>query len=322
MNREDIIKLLGDDWDRLDGQIRSALGSDIPLLNSVNESIISNSGKQLRPMLTLLVARACGRSADDSIRFAAAAELLHNATLLHDDVADQSSIRRGKPTLASLLGPSPAVLVGDFWLSKAVSLVLASTRRTEATTLFAGTLSDLAEGEMLQLQKAENADTTEADYLRIVFCKTASLFRTACLSGALSADAPRELYEAAGRYGAATGIAFQIRDDIFDYLDEPAIGKPVGLDLRERKITLPLLGALQNAPEEARIRAMVRDIPEHPEHCAAIRSFVTERGGIGYASRRLADYVSEALAALELFPPSPYKDVLAELARYNAIRQS
>ena len=191
----------------------------------------------------------------------------------------------------------------------------------EAVKLYARTLSDLASGEMLQLQKTRTADTAEEDYLRIIYCKTASLFESACRVAALSVDASPELCEAAGQFGAATGMAFQIRDDIFDYWDEPGIGKPVGVDLKEKKITLPLLGALRNAPDEVAVRKMVLEIPGKPENCARLRSFVRENGGLEYAAGRLNDYINDALAALEKLPPSPEKEALAELARYNAIRR-
>ncbi len=321
MKREVIISMLGSDWDRYRALVKDTLLSDIDLLNSVNSSILANSGKQLRPMLALLTARACGSVTEDSLKYAAAAELLHNATLIHDDVADKSSLRRGRPTVSALMGPSTAVLVGDFWLSKAVGMIVGTAHQNQVIPLFAHTLSDLAEGEMLQLQKASSADTTEEDYLRIIYCKTASLFESTCCSAALSADASPELMEAARRYGTATGIAFQIRDDIFDYLDDAGIGKPVGIDLKEQKITMPLLGALRNMEDDSRYREMVLEIPEHPENCDVLHRLVLENGGVEYATRCLDDFINEALAALELFPPSGEREVMASLARYNAIRK-
>ena len=313
--------MLEPDWSRYEALVREALQSDIDLLNSVNSSLLANSGKQLRPMLTLMMARACGKVSDDTLKYAAAAELLHNATLIHDDVADESSLRRGRPTVSALLGPSTAVLLGDFWLAKAVGMVVGTVHQNQTIPIFAHTLSDLAEGEMLQLQKAASADTTEEDYLRIVYCKTASLFESSCHSAALSADASQELQDAARRYGVATGIAFQIRDDIFDYCDDAGIGKPVGIDIKEQKITLPMLGALRNTADQEPYREMVRQIPEHPENCAALHKFVLENGGVEYAAKRLDDYINEALEALELFPPSEERELLADLARFNAIRK-
>lgn len=321
MTRQEIISLLGSDWTSYVGMVRERLRSDIPLLESVNASLLSNGGKQLRPMLSLLTARALGKTTPESIYYAAATEMLHNATLFHDDVADKSSLRRGKPTLSAAIGPTAAVLVGDFWLSRAVQLVVAQPHQSDAIILYSKTLSDLAEGEMLQMQKASDANTTEEDYLRIVYCKTASLFETACRTAAISVDPAPALIDAAGRYGAAVGIAFQIRDDIFDY-GQAEIGKPVGIDLREQKITLPLLGAMMScSPAEQRsIRDKVLAIPEHPEYCDEIRSFVLANGGIEYAGSRLSEYISAAESALEAFPASQEKDILTELARYNAIR--
>ena len=321
MRREDVITLLGEDWTAFTDQMREHLRSDIPLLENTNEKLLFNSGKQLRPMISLLVSRSCGKVNFESIRFAAATEMLHNATLFHDDVADSSSLRRGKPTLSAMVGPTAAVLIGDFWLSRAVRMIVSMPHQSPVIDLYSKTLSDLAEGEMLQMQKASDADTTEEDYLRIIYYKTASLFETACRVAAISVDASPELQDAAGRYAAALGIAFQIRDDIFDY-GQGEIGKPVGIDLKERKITLPLIGAMNSvSPErQEQIRQMVRQIPEHPEYCDELQQFARSHGGIEYATHRLDDYIEEAVSALALFPECPEKEVLAELARYNAVR--
>ncbi|MBR0028662.1 MAG: polyprenyl synthetase family protein [Bacteroidales bacterium] len=321
MRREDVITLLGEDWTAFTDQMREHLRSDIPLLENTNEKLLFNSGKQLRPMISLLVSRSCGKVNFESIRFAAATEMLHNATLFHDDVADSSSLRRGKPTLSAMVGPTAAVLIGDFWLSRAVRMIVSMPHQSPVIDLYSKTLSDLAEGEMLQMQKASDADTTEEDYLRIIYYKTASLFETACRVAAISVDAAPELQDAAGRYAAALGIAFQIRDDIFDY-GQGEIGKPVGIDLKEQKITLPLIGAMNSASPERQeqIRQMVRLIPEHPEYCNELQQFARSHGGIEYATRRLDDYIEEAVSALALFPESKEKEVLAALARYNAVR--
>jgi len=320
VSRKEIIDYLGMDWDRTQDLIRSSLHSEVHLLTEVNESILSNSGKQLRPMIALLIAKAIGATTPDSHSFAAASELLHNATLMHDDVADDSDERRGRPTVSAILGPTAAVLLGDFWLARAMDLILAAERHVEVTRMFAGTLTDLAEGEMLQLEKASSCDTTETDYLRIIYCKTASLFAASAEAAAVSVDASREQRKAARDFAMAFGCAFQIKDDILDYAGTGVMGKPTGMDLRERKITLPLLGALREAPDAPQIRAMVQDIPQQPENCERIRRFVEERGGIDYAIRRLEAYVQQAVHALELFPCSFARESLTSIANYTVWR--
>jgi len=321
VSRQDIIEYLGADWDRVLALIRDRLHSDVALLEDTNGRILSNTGKLLRPMIALLIAKAIAVPNGDSISCAAASELLHNATLIHDDVADDSAERRGRPTLSALLGPGPAVLVGDYWLARAVGLIVEAEHRDPMIRAFAKTLTDLAEGEMLQLEKASSCDTREEDYLRIIHCKTASLFVAAAETAALSVEADPARRDAACAYGAALGIAFQIKDDILDYAGSDALGKPVGVDLKEQKITLPLLEALAGSPREAEIRALVREIPSHPEHCDEIRRFVAERGGVDKAARRLSEWVERAVRALDAFPDSPARDYLAEIARYNQFRQ-
>lgn len=320
MSRDEIISFLGADWTRYLECTRGALRSDVALLQEINANILAHSGKMLRPMLTLLSARACGEVGTDTLGYAAAVELLHNATLLHDDVADRSEERRGAPTVMSLIGASPAVLVGDFWLSRAVDLVIGTRHSSWAVEAFARTLTDLAEGEMLQQQKAAACDTTQEDYRRIIYGKTASLFRLSCLAGARSADAAPEVEAALGAYGEAVGMAFQIKDDIFDY-EGGEIGKPAGQDLTERKITAPLLELLDEDPRAGEIRARLRAVPGHPEHCAEIRRYVLEQGGTVRAARRLDAYIDQAVAALSVLSPSPARDFLAETARYIGYRK-
>lgn len=301
--------------------IRAGLHTDVALLEDVNGQVFAHSGKMLRPLISLLVAKALGEPNDDSLHYAAASELLHNATLMHDDVADESSERRGAPTVSAMLGPSAAVLVGDFWLAKAVETVFVTERFSRVVKFFSDTLSDLAEGEMYQLEKASSADTTEEDYFRIIQCKTASLFVAAAVSGACSVDAPEELQEAAKAYATALGIAFQIKDDILDYAGSGELGKPVGMDLKEQKITLPLIGALSTLEDESPVRDKILHIHEHPEYCGQLHSFVIERGGIEYAAARLQEYIDKAVDALRPVPDSPARDALVEIARFNAFRQ-
>lgn len=320
-----IKKYIETEWSAVQEKISSALLSDIDLLNSTNKSILSNSGKQLRPLLAILFARLCtdGNPSEATIRYAAASELLHNATLLHDDVADDSSQRRGVPTIMSLMGPSVSVLVGDYWLVKAMQLILQSAQTdVRAIKIFSKTLSDLAEGEMLQLQKAQKGDTTEDDYTRIIYNKTASLFEAACLSAVVSVGADAAAEKAAADYSVALGLAFQIKDDILDYAGTESVGKPLGVDILEQKITLPLLGALASvSPEdEARVRGMISDIAGHPEHRDEIVRFVKENGGLEYAERRLGEYVEKAVAALGSFKDCPEKEFLMQLAYFTAKR--
>lgn len=321
MSREAIIEYLGEDWKEMVGLISSSLGSDVSLLQKVNEDVLSHSGKMLRPMMTLLMAKACGILTKDSIRYAAAAEMLHNATLMHDDVADESVERRGVPTVSSTVGPNAAVLIGDYWLSKAVEIVLMASGHEEVIGYFSKTLTDLAEGEMLQLQKSGTGDTTEEDYKRIIYSKTASLFEAALVSGAVSAGASREYKEVAAKYAQAIGMAFQIKDDILDYVGDTKVGKPVGVDLKEQKITLPLLGAISGSSRESEIRRMVCEIHSHPEHIKEITAFVLASGGVEYASGKLSEYVELAKEVLSPLPDSQAKEFLKQLAEYNIFRE-
>ena len=322
MDREKIIELLGDDWKAVQASMRKMLKSDVKLLQDTNESMLDHCGKQLRPILALLMARACaGKTSEDSIRFATATELLHNATLMHDDVTDHSSKRRGEPTVWATLGATPAVLIGDFWLSKAVEVVAVAEHRDEIIRVFSNTMSNLSEGEMLQLSKTMTADTTEEDYNNIINSKTATMFEAGMLGAAISVDAPQELRDASRTFSHAFGMAFQIKDDILDYCGKDEMGKPSGVDIKERKITLPLLGAFQNCPErEEEIRRKMREIPEHPEYCTEIHDYVMENRGIEYASAKLMEYVEVSLGALDAFENSPEKEYLAQIAEYNALR--
>ncbi len=321
-----VIRFLGEDWDRVGTMMSDYLRSDIDLLNSTNDSIMSHKGKMLRPMLSLLMARAAagGNATEDSIRFAAATEMLHNSTLLHDDVVDGSTERRGHPTVSSILGSTGSVLVGDYWLVRAVKVILeASDNGGEVVRLFAKTLGDLAEGEMLQMQKAAVGDTSQDDYMRVIYSKTASLFETACVSAVISVGGEERFVEAAREYGICLGLAFQIKDDILDY-DGADLGKPTGVDIREQKITLPLLGALNNVDDERNrlVRKMVCDIHEHPEYVSRIVELVHDCGGIAYAEAQLLEFVDKAKAAIAVLPDSREKTMLGELAEYTAGRKS
>lgn len=310
--------------ERVERLIVDYLQSDIQLLNQTNQMLRQRPGKMLRPMLSLLCAGAAGGINEDSVRFAAAAELLHNATLLHDDVVDDAKQRRGAPTVASILSGQASVLIGDYWLVKCMQVVLSSSAKADRVIrIFAKTLSDLAEGEILQLQKAGDATTTEEDYLRIIYCKTASLFEASALAAAVAAGAPERVENALGSFARNLGLAFQIKDDIFDYsAPEAEVGKPVGIDLQEQKITQPLLCALEKAtPGEAEaIREKVKSIVDNPALAAEVRAFVLEKDGVAEASRRQDFYIEKAISCLETISDSQEKCYLAQLARYVGSR--
>ena len=325
MDIKSIRQHVGADWTAVTESISTVLNSDIDLLNVTNQSILAHSGKQLRPLLSLLFARACTSAgvSEATIRYAASAELLHNATLLHDDVADDSDQRRGVPTIRSLMGPPVSVLLGDYWLVKAMELILGNSESdTRVIRIFSKTLSDLAEGEMLQLQKAQSGDTDIQDYLRIIYNKTASLFEAACVSAAVSVGASEEYVQAAKDYAVALGLAFQIKDDILDYDGTESVGKPLGVDILEQKITMPLLGAMKNAgeKEEERVRGLVKDIVGCPDHRDEIVEFVKSNGGLDYAVKELEKYVQKAVDALAVLPESFEKNCLVELAYFTAKR--
>ena len=316
---QEIKAYLAGPMEEVSALLASSLQSDIALLDATNRSLLSQGGKQLRPVLSLLSAGACGGINADSIRFAAASELIHNATLLHDDVVDGASLRRGKPTVMSILNGPASVLVGDFWLVKAIRCILDAAQYSERVIrLFAKTLSDLAEGELLQLQKASACDTTREDYRRIIYAKTASLFEAAVLSGAVSADAPEEWTAALAGYARNLGLAFQVKDDIFDYTGGESLGKPVGIDLLEQKITLPLLCSLETVPDEeaSAVRAMVGQISDMPGLAVRVRHFVEEHDGVEKAVAEMERYIDEAVFCLEELPQSAEKSYLTKLARF------
>ena len=319
MDISDIKTFLAAPMAEVSALMDESLKSDIALLDATNRSLLSQGGKMLRPVLSLLAAGACGGIQADSIRFAAASELIHNSTLLHDDVVDGASQRRGRPTVMSILNGPASVLVGDYWLVKAIRCILDAERYSERVIrLFSKTLSDLAEGELLQLQKASNADTTREDYIHIIYSKTASLFEAAILAGAVSVDAPEEWTAALAGYARNLGLAFQIKDDIFDYAGGEGLGKPVGIDLLEQKITLPLLCALDSVSEEevSAVRALVGQVSDKPELAEEVRRFVLEHDGVAQAVKEMEKYIQEAVFCLEELPETEEKSYLAKIALF------
>lgn len=326
MDIQGIYTFLRPNLDRVEARMEASLRSDIALLDGINRRLREHPGKMLRPMLALLVAEACGGVTEDTLRFAAAAELLHNATLLHDDVVDGAVERRGVPTAAKLLGGGPAVLIGDYWLVNCMTEVLGAAHEPERVLrIFAQTLHHLTEGELLQMEKAGKGDTTEADYLRIVYGKTASLFEATATAAAISARASDAQVKAVGQFARLLGTAFQIKDDILDYCEaSAALGKPVGLDLKEQKITLPLLCALDAVPasEAARLRTCVTQVTEHPEHIDTLVDFVHAQDGVVKAAKKMDDYISQAIACLDMLPETAARQYLTTLAQFVGDRKA
>ena len=314
----EIKTFLGEDWQRFERLFAEMLESPISVLNSVNKYLQERSGKQLRPLLCLLAARMCaGGCSLSSIRCAVASEMIHTATLLHDDVADESSTRRGSPTISALMSPTASVLVGDFWLSRGVWALLDS-EDTEIFRYFTACLKDLAEGEMFQIEKADKLDTTYNDYIFIIAHKTASLFVAAMKSGVRSVGGSEASLKAAEQFAYHLGLAFQMRDDILDYSPSLSIGKPTGVDIAERKITLPLLGAMEQAGPESR-KGVVDDI-ENGRYSSVLR-FVAENGGLQYAQKELENETRLAIEALACFEDCPARAHLESLARNLCLRE-
>ena len=319
MNLADVKAYLGEDWTNTEKKIRESLFSNVPLLSETNEKLLRHPGKQLRPILCLLIARACGsgKVTDDTIKYAATAEILHNATLLHDDVADASDERRGEPTINALMGPSISVLLGDFWLVKAMDCVMSVKGSDSVTNLYKNTLLHLAEGEMFQLQKASSGDTDLEDYLKIIYDKTASLFDAVACSACISVGASEEVKAKMRIYAKNLGLAFQMRDDIFDYSTGLDTGKPVLNDILERKITLPLLGAFKNSPS---LEKLWRDKLTLADDLSGLRmevlDYVKDNGGLEYAQNMLESYIGEAISALDILDETKEREILKNLATY------
>ncbi len=308
------------DMGAVDALIRRRLGSEVALVNQVADHIVAAGGKRLRPMLLLLAARALGHGGADAHQLAAVVEFIHTATLLHDDVVDESDLRRGRKTANAMFGNAASVLVGDFLYSRSFQLMV-ELERLPVMKLLADTTNAIAEGEVLQLLHIRNPDTDEAAYLKVIERKTAVLFAAATRIGALLADADEAIQQRLYDYGMALGYAFQIADDVLDYsADESTLGKHLGDDLAEGKATLPLIHAILHS--DANVRQRLREIVENgdidamPEVLAAIEA----TGGLEYSRRRAEDYAATAEAALAGLDENDAVSALRGLARY-AIRR-
>ena len=312
---KEIQKYLGHSWSAYRSAFKDSLKADVLLLDKINGYLLEHTGKQLRPALTLLASMAiCGECPDRVAKCAAAVELLHTATLLHDDVVDGSRLRRGNPTVNSMYGETSAVLIGDFWLSRAVSLIL-DNPDGRVLKEFARSLNALSEGEVLQLEKSMSPGIDEDAYFEIISRKTSSLFETAVLSAAYSVSASEEIVNAMSGYALHLGRAFQIRDDILDYSPALSTGKPYGQDIMERKLTLPLIGALKAAPSKVS-SAFLKKVKSLPEGIADEAFFlVKEYGGLKYASARLEKEIGLAMEHLSALPVSKSAKYLEQIAK-------
>ncbi|TVQ36035.1 MAG: octaprenyl-diphosphate synthase [Wenzhouxiangella sp.] len=316
----DVLDLTAADRQAVDTLIRKRLSSDIVLVNQISEYIIGSGGKRLRPMVHLLAARAAGYPGRDHLQVAAIIEFIHTATLLHDDVVDESSRRRGKETAHQVWGNAASVLVGDFLYSRSFQLMV-EIDRMAVMSILANTTNTIAEGEVLQLMQMGNADLSERDYFQVISDKTACLFAaSARLGGVLAGSSPARC-EALARFGLLLGQAFQIADDVLDYrADDETLGKSLGDDLAEGKVTLPLILALERANPDQRelLRAMIADggSRQLDQACAILADTAALDDALAQA-HRLAE---EARSCLDELPVSPERAALSVLTDYAVDR--
>jgi len=300
---------------------RGAMKSRVFLLDQVIQYLLRQKGKQLRPTLVLLTARACGSISETTYRAAALVELLHTATLVHDDVVDEADRRRGLFSINALWKNKVAVLLGDFLLSRGLLLAL-DHKDYDLLHIVSDAVKRMSEGELLQIEKARKLDIDEETYFRIISDKTASLLSACTSCGARSADSEADTQATLAAFGQELGMAFQIRDDLFDY-GVVDVGKPLGIDLQEKKMTLPLIYALNRSDkkERKRIIAIVRKGTKTSEDIAIVSRFVREKGGLDYAHETMMRYAGKAIELLNSIPESPARDALANLVTFTVHRK-
>lgn len=302
-------------------KFREFMKSEVPLLDQIMNYIVRRKGKQLRPMLVFLSAGASGEITESTYRGAAMIELLHTATLVHDDVVDDANYRRGFFSINALWKNKIAVLVGDYLLAKGLLLSVDHSEHT-LLRIVSQAVRELSEGELLQMEKARKLDISENVYFEIIKRKTASLISACCAVGASSSGAEEKTVQLFQEFGEKVGIAFQIKDDLFDYGDID-VGKPLGIDIKERKMTLPLIHALSKS-DWATKRKMIRMIKNEshkPDKVATIIEYVKNNGGIEYAQVEMKKFVDQALELLNQIPLSPpHKEALQKLVLYTIKR--
>lgn len=299
-----------------------ALRTDNPLLASINEYVLEGSGKQLRPILTLLAAKICNDVNEASYFGALSLELLHNASLMHDDVVDDTLVRRGRSSINARWGNKVAVLSGDYMLSNAL-ISATKTNNLQILTSVARIGMELSDGELLQLINTQQTKITEEEYLKVIRKKTALLFATCTEVGALSANASLQQLEALRNYGEYLGICFQIKDDIFDYFNDIEIGKPTGNDLQDGKITLPLIYVLNNTKGTTRelILSIIDAKDYSKDNVDFVMKYAHDNGGVAYAIDKMNEYKNKAISELSVFHNNDVKEALIACAEFASKRK-
>ena len=302
-------------------KFREAVKSQAPLLDRIMRFIVNRKGKQLRPMFVFLSARLCGPVNESTYRAASLVEILHTATLVHDDVVDESLERRGFFSTYALWKNKVSVLVGDYLLAKGLLLSL-DHDDFRILQLLSGAVRKMSEGELLQIEKARSLNLDESVYFEIIRNKTASLLASSCAAGAYSTSGNEQLSEKLSRFGEAVGVAFQIKDDLFDYGNEKT-GKPTGNDLKEKKLTLPLIHTLNTVDKPLRreLIYIIKNQNRNPEKIKYVLAKVAEAGGIRYATEKMNQFRDEALAILYEFEDSEVRKGLEELVRFTTDRK-
>ncbi len=303
-------------------KFRLSMKSTVPLLDIITRYIIKRKGKQMRPMFVFLTADICGEVNESTYTAASLIELLHTATLVHDDVVDDSNIRRGFFSINALWKNKVAVLIGDYLLSRGLLLSL-DNNEFELLKIVSEATREMSEGELLQIEKARKLDIEEDIYFEIIRKKTASLIASCCAAGASSAKADKETIDKMKQFGIYTGIAFQIKDDLFDYEKSNKTGKPNGIDIKEQKMTLPLIYLLNSSGYSEKRKAIniVKNHNNNPEKVASVIERVVKSGGIEYAKGKMTEYHDKALSILREFPESEARTALENLVNYTIERQ-
>jgi len=321
LNLEEIKKPIAAELETFEAKFKASMQSSVPLLDRITHYIVKRKGKQIRPMFVFLSASLCGGITEATYRGAALVELLHTATLVHDDVVDNSYERRGFFSVNALWKNKIAVLVGDFLLSKGLLLSI-NNGDFELLKIVSDAVKQMSEGELLQIEKARRLDIDEAVYYEVIRQKTASLIASCCSCGAASTGASAEIVEKMRLFGEKVGIAFQIKDDLFDFgIDD--VGKPLGNDIKEKKITLPLIYALNRASssEKRRIINLVKNHNEESDKVSEVIDFVRNSGGLDYARSRMEAYQQEAFSILNDLPENNARNSLQQLVRFTTERK-